>query len=178
VDRSERECVAGLLVRLADGDRGAFDQLYDALLPKIRGFAERAAGAADAPDVAQAVMLKVFERASAYEPDRDAVAWIFGIAAFECRTLRTRARRRRETSLGPPHTEVIASSSASPEDVALTREIEAAFREAVGELSEADRETLRFVLSGDRPNIPAPTFRKRVERAFARFRHAFKGEAR
>jgi hypothetical protein len=77
------------MVRLADGDRGAFGPLYDTLWPVLLGFARRAlAGSPDAEDAAQTALMKVFSRACDFDPSRDALSWVLGIAAFECRTLR------------------------------------------------------------------------------------------
>lgn len=174
MESAERARLSELLVRLADGDRSAFDPLYDALQPMILRLAERMVGPPDAADVAQAVMLKVFERAAVFEADRDAVAWVLGIAAFECRTVRTKAGRRRETGLDD-QAEAVAWAGLGPLDAVLARDVERAFRETFGELAPADRETLRSVASGDRPDVAPATFRKRVERAFARFRKSWKG---
>ncbi len=173
MDQEERTRIGDLVVRLADGDRRAFDPLYDVLRPKVRRFAERAVGVAEAEDVTQAVMLKVFERASSFEAGRDAVAWILGIAAFECRTARTRVRRRREDDLVAAPLETLLFRGSDPLAVALSHDVEDAFRETFGELTSADRETLTCVARGERPELPPATFRKRVERAFARFRRAW-----
>lgn len=43
---------------------------------------------------ALAAVLKVFSRASEYDPERDALVWALGIAAWECRTIRRKRERR------------------------------------------------------------------------------------
>src|SRR5271169_2868791 len=53
-----------LMDRLADGDRAAFDPLYTALRPRAVRLARARLGDAHAEDVAQAVLLRVFARAS------------------------------------------------------------------------------------------------------------------
>lgn len=167
------------MVRLADGDRGAFGPLYDTLWPVLLGFARRAlAGSPDAEDAAQNALLKVLARASDFDPARDALSWALGIAAFECRTLRKQAQRRREQPIDP-HDDSHAlgaspAGNATPEDAAIARDLEDAAREAIGTLRAEDAETLRLVMEGERPEgVAGPTFRKRVERALSRLRAAW-----
>jgi RNA polymerase sigma-70 factor (ECF subfamily) len=161
-----------LMVRLADGDRTAFEPLYRALWPIVRRFADKLlSGSPDAEDAAQSAMLKVFARASQFDPERSALTWVLAVTAYECRTLRKTNARRREQPLDTASSFV--DSSASPEAAAIARELEAAALEVLGTLRPADLDTLRDVLSGDRPPLPQPTFRKRVERAFTRLRTAW-----
>ena len=163
------------MVRLADGDRGAFGPLYDTLWPVLLGFTRRAlAGSPDAEDAAQTALMKVFSRASDFDPSRDALSWVLGIAAFECRTLRKQVQRRR-AEYGDSQTLVESPTEApSPEDAAIARDLEAAAQQALGALRPEDAETLRLVIEGERPEgVAGPTFRKRVKRAFSRLRAAW-----
>jgi len=66
--------------------------------------------------------------------------------------------------------EARAASGPSPEDVALARDLEAALDGALQGLSDRDRETLLHFAQGERPEVAAATFRKRVERALQRLR--------
>ncbi|WP_437758598.1 RNA polymerase sigma factor [Sorangium sp. So ce1389] len=161
--------------RLADGDRAAFDPVYAALWPAISAFCRRMLGGeADAEDAAQQALLKIFDRASTFDPEADALTWALAIAAWECRTARRRRARSREApdELFPS----IAADVPTPEDAAIARDLDDAAREVLGTLAEADRETLRAtVLEGDRdPSISGAAFRKRRERAFARLREAWR----
>lgn len=171
MSHESEHAVQQLMVRLADGDRTAFDPLYRALWPIVRRFASRVlAGSPDAEDAAQGALVKVFARASEFDPERSALAWVLGVTAYECRTLRKRRARRREhalTGVAPP------DPGAGPEASAIARDLEQAMLEVLGALRPADLETLRAVLDGERPPLPQPTFRKRVERAFARLRAAW-----
>jgi RNA polymerase sigma-70 factor (ECF subfamily) len=88
--------------------------------------------------------------------------------AWQVRTHRTRARRRREAVLdGAPES---LDAAASPERRAIAADLSAALDSALAELSPADAETLLAYARGERPDLPGPTFRKRVERALARLR--------
>src|SRR5262249_17289206 len=129
--------------------------------------------AADADDAAQSALLKVFERASEFDPTRDALAWIVGIVSYECLTVRRKTTRRRETSgdtLGR-----LADGAPRAEALAISMELESVGVAMLGCLRPDDRATLRVALfgEGERAGKPA-TFRKRVERALARLRAAWR----
>jgi RNA polymerase sigma-70 factor, ECF subfamily len=172
VDRETKHQVQELMVRLADGDRAAFDPLYAILWPVVRRFAERAlSGSADAEDAAQSALIKVFSRSTEFDRNREALPWILGVVAFECRTFRQRTRRRREAP--PPPNERI-DTEPSPEQATLALELEAHVRQVLGDLSPLDEEALRALITGQRPAVPGATFRKRLERALERFRIAWR----
>jgi RNA polymerase sigma factor (sigma-70 family) len=163
------------MVRLADGDRDAFDPLYDVLWPVFLRFARRAlAGSPDAEDAAQGALMKVFSRACELDPDRDALSWALGIVAYECRTLRKKAHRRREDMADPETWASRPATGLTAEDALIARDLEDAAEQILGTLRPEDAETLRLVAGGERPEgVAAPTFRKRVERALSRLRTAW-----
>lgn len=156
------------LTALSRGDRGAFDPAFRRLWPLLRGFARRVLPEHDADDAAQEALLRIFHRASEFDSSRDALAWALGIAAWQARTQRTRRRRRREDA-GETIPERV-DLAASPEDLASARELSAALDRALAELPSRDAETLLAYARGERPDLPGPTFRKRVERALSRLR--------
>jgi RNA polymerase sigma factor (sigma-70 family) len=171
VDREQKDRLQVLMVRLANGDRAAFEPIYEALWPVVRRFAERAlAGSPDAEDAAQVAFMKLFSRVSEFDPRRDAVTWVLGVAAHECRTFRQKQRRRRED---PANDGEGRASEPSPEDAAVIRNLHAAIGEVLGDLAATDAATLRAVLDEQRPAVAAATFRKRVERALTRLRAAW-----
>jgi len=159
--------------RLADGDRSAFRPAFALLWPQLRAFATRLVGGPDGEDAAQAALLRVFSRASEYDPGRDALSWALGIAAWECRTLRRKRERRREQTAGP--LERLVAPGATPEEAVIERDLRLAAEEIAGTLRPLDLETLLAVASGARPASGA-TFRKRLERALARFRLAWRAK--
>lgn len=175
MDRDERERLHQAMVRLADGDRSAFELVYTAVCPVLQRFTARAMpGAADAEDAAQAALMKVFAHASAFDPTRDALSWILGIVAYECRTLRQRARRRREEPDGLEAVALSQVDEVTPEERLMACDLQAAAIEALGTLRAEDVETLRRVLADERPD--GATFRKRVERAMRRLREAWRAK--
>jgi RNA polymerase sigma-70 factor (ECF subfamily) len=170
LERERREEVQRYMVRLADGDRDAFSPLYEALWPIVRGFAERALGhAADAEDAAQLALMKIFTRAAEFDVERDALAWVLGVTAYECRSYRKKRLRRREQSVEEP--ELVALGD--PANDLIARDLQAAAWELLGQLPPEDAETLRALVEGRRPDIAPPTFRKRVQRALTRLRAAW-----
>jgi RNA polymerase sigma factor (sigma-70 family) len=175
VERQQRNELQRCLTRLADGDRAAFRPVFELVWPRVREVAGRMmASAADAEDAAQTCLLKVFERASEFDRERDALAWIIGIASYECLTIRRQRTRRRETSADAA-AGALLDAAASPEQAALAHELEAIAVGLLGQLRPADRETLRlaFFQNGHGEAQP-PTFRKRLERAVARLRAAWR----
>lgn len=168
----EREALQGLLTRLADGDRDAFQPLFVRLWPLLRGFAARFLPRQEAEDVAQEACLRVFSRAAEFDRRRDALSWVLGIAAWEIRTARQRQRRRREQAAGA--LDARPDGGLSPEEAALRRDLEQALGDALAQLPPTDAETLLAYARGERLDLPGPTFRKRVERALRRLRIAWR----
>ena len=156
------------LTALARGERAAFDPLFRRLWPLLRGFARRFLQAEEADDTAQEALLRIFRRASEFDPARDALAWTLGIAAWQVRTHRTKARRRREEGAETPLER--EDSAPSPEEQAAAGELAAALERALAELPPDDAATLLAYARGERPDLPGATFRKRVERALDRLR--------
>lgn len=166
MDATRRKEVHEAMVRLADGDRTAFDVLVDELWPVIFSFAQRGLGqAADAEDVAQEVFYRISARIADFDRSRDGLSWAFGIASYEIMTHRRRTQRRREVR-GVELTSLV-DGSASQEDRVITRELERALEQVVGALTDEDRESLG--LRGDAA-VSGTTLRKRRQRALERLR--------
>jgi RNA polymerase sigma factor (sigma-70 family) len=176
--RTARPEIDDLLRRLADGERAAFQPLFDTLWPLLRRFATRFLGnEADGDDAAQQALLKVFARAREYDPDREALPWIVTIATNECRTLRKKHSRRKE--VGSESLDILAARQASPEQALILHDLKTALTEVFSELRPEDVDTLACAVTDDRaerPDVPAATFRKRVERALDRLRLAWRAK--
>ena len=168
MNAGERAALQQDLTALARGERGAFEPVFRRLWPLVRGFAARCLPAQEAEDAAQEALLRIFSRASEFDAGRDALSWALGIAAWQVRTHRTRARRRREETLSTAPDP--ADTTPSPEAAAMARSLEAALERALGDLPRSDAATLLAYARGERPDLPGATFRKRVERALARLR--------
>ena len=172
MEPSERDWLQSQLAELADGNREAFGAVYERVWPLVRGFVGRQLPFAEAEDVAQEALLRVFARASEFDRDRDALAWILGIAAWEIRTVKTRFRRRREDAADATLA-ARPGSGPTPEEAAIERERDRTIDRALAALDPRDAETLRDYMRDARPDVPPATFRKRVQRAIGRARAAW-----
>ena len=155
-----------LMARLADGDRSVFSAVFKRLWEPTQRFCRSLLkNDADASDAAQEALQKILERASDYDATRPAMPWAFAIAAWECRTLQRKRLRRRE---------VVSDEAAEEqpvedrEEAFVKRDLADAALAAMGELSEADQQTLLSTFAEEAPS--GATFRKRRERALARLR--------
>jgi RNA polymerase sigma-70 factor, ECF subfamily len=159
-----------LMARLADGDRAVFARVFEWLWGPIhRLCVSLLKNDADASDAAQEAMHKILERASDYDPTRPAMPWAMALAAWECRTLARKRTRRREAAA--PAEE---RGGEHPEEELVQRDLTAAALAALGELSEADRETLIATFWDEAASVSGATLRKRRERALDRFRKTFR----
>jgi RNA polymerase sigma-70 factor (ECF subfamily) len=159
-----------LLVRLADGDRAAFTEVFRLLWPAVlRLCGSLLKNDADAADAAQQALEKVLTRCGDYDRERPALPWALAIAAWECKTFARKRTRRREI----PEEQAPELGTGSEEDLAQ-RELVAAALEALGELSAPDREALVATFWEEATIVTGATLRKRRERALKRLRDTFK----
>ncbi len=159
------------LAALASGDRSAFGAVFEVAQPAVLELTRRLLrGDPEHEDVAQQALLKVFERASLYDPNRAALPWILGIAAWECRSHRKRILRRGEETIERP----LLSAGVGPEEWLVAADLREAVQELIGEMKPADIEALAVAMGyRPRPDLPAATFRKRLQRAMSRLRAAW-----
>lgn len=169
---SDPQELSSLIVRLAEGDRSAFSRLFELLWPRIHGLClSLLSHPQDADDAAQSAMEKILTRASEYDRARAAAPWALGIAAWECRTLRARTRRRREVSdneLPQLQAERLA------EDELIRRELEGAAVAVLKDLSPRDRAALVAAFWEEARSAASPAARKQRQRALERLRAAFR----
>jgi RNA polymerase sigma-70 factor, ECF subfamily len=102
----------GLMDRVSQGDRGAFESLYDATSPMVHGTALRVLRDPDlAAEVTQDVMIEVWRTAHRFDPARGGVvAWIATMAHRRAvdRVRSVQAQRNRDGLVAardydPPH---------------------------------------------------------------------------
>jgi len=165
--------LSSLLVRLAEGDRSAFSRVFELLWPRIHGLClSLLSHPQDADDAAQSAMEKILTRASEYDRTRAAVPWALGVAAWECRTLRARTRRRREVAADDELSRIRADGVA--EDELIRRELESAAVAVLQELSPTDRAALVTAFWEEARSAASPAARKQRQRALERLRVAFR----
>jgi RNA polymerase sigma factor (sigma-70 family) len=162
---TERE-IDRLMARLADGDRSAFDPLFRALHPRAFRLARARVAPDLADDAAQSALMKVFARASEFEPGRPALPWFYAVVANEIRAV---ARKR--ALAGDDAALAVLPADDDPERELLERELGRALDAALESLDD-DAATCIASLLGDRPRpaIAPAAFRKRVSRVYAQLR--------
>ncbi len=172
----DRRSLNRAMARLAAGDRSAFDEVFAAVAPPARALASRLLSTADhrgadEEDAVQEAVIKIFARAHHYDPARDALTWALALVAWECRTLRRRQQRAR--SAGGDALDALVDGARSPEALAIDQQLLDHVHEALDALSPHDQATIRAAWSGQPPDVPPATFRKRLERALSRLRGAW-----
>lgn len=141
--------LAPLLHHVADGDREAFEQLYDRTSRYVFGVAVKVLDDRElAAEVAQEVYTQVWAEAEDFDPSRgSALTWIAMIT-------RSRAldRSRSKTSYGEalekleedPRSPPTGKAAQDPEEAVVMRERRALLREALAELPDEQRITLEL----------------------------------
>lgn len=165
MDADERASLRADLARVADGDRTALEPAFTRLHPLVLGFCRRILDGPTAEDAAQEALVNLFAHSGEYDAGRDPVPWALAFASNACRTARKRTIRRREQGDVPD-----LPDEAEPEGPLMDAQLRAAVQATLATLSPLDAETLALAM-GDRPS--GATFRKRLERASARFRAAW-----
>lgn len=174
LNAEDRRKLTALMVSFADGDRGAFDELFQLLWPQVlvvTGHLLR--NQADAEDAAQTAILKVFARIVDFDQTRDGLAWALGIAAFEARTILQKTRRRREDFAEPSRE--LQDIQPSAEELLIDHHARLTLTAVMGSLQQQDQLALAAIL--DPPELrSAPVdaaARKRKQRTIERLRAAW-----
>ena len=103
-----------LMVRLMDGDRSAFDRLYERYEGRIRSFIYRFVGDREsAEDLTQEVFVKIYRNPRAFDPRGRFVTWVFAVARNACIDF-LRLKRIPSVSLGGEDDDDRASEPAAP----------------------------------------------------------------
>ena len=170
---------AALMTRIAAADREAFAELFQLYAGRVKSFLIAGGAPPDeADEAAQEVMVSVWRRASGYDPDKAAVStWIFAIARNRRIDMIRRARRPEPDPEDPlfqpePEPDPAAAAAAAARDARV--------RDALADLSEEQRETVRLAFfSGltqteiaEAQNAPLGTVKSRLRLAFKRLRAA------
>ena len=163
------------MARLSQGERDAFDPLFRALHPRALRLARSRLPEDRAADAAQAVLMRVFARASEFEAGRPALPWFYAVAANEIH-----GARRRTIALGqraaPEALADALPAEGNPEGLLVERELHACLGRAIAALDDVSAEAIRCLLE-DRPckGAGSVAFRKRVSRAYAKLRLLLRG---
>ena len=157
------------------GDRAAYARLFDFYAPRVKALAMRGgspAGAAE--DIAQDVMLRVWQSRAQYDPSRAPVSgWIYQIA----RNRRIDVARRAPQALPE---DLAAAPGPEEATAALALEQEASrLRDALRALPAGQREMVERAYFGElthqeisrQTSMPLGTVKSRLRLALERLRH-------
>jgi RNA polymerase sigma factor (sigma-70 family) len=170
---------ATLIGRVADGDREAFQRLFEHFAPRVKGLMlKTGASSDDAEEIAQETLLAVWRKAAQFDPvSAGAAAWIYTIA----RNLRIDAVRRKARA-GAVNHEVELDylvDPTEPVDDAIARHDEAGrIARALSSLSQEQSMAIRLSFIEERPHpeianalgIPLGTVKSRIRLAMNRLR--------
>jgi RNA polymerase sigma-70 factor (ECF subfamily) len=148
---------AALMLRVKQGDRGAFEELVEKYKQPVMNLVYRTLpDATEAEDLAQHVFLQVFKSAHRYEVSAKFSTWLFTIARNLCLNEIRRRSRHPAQSLDEtfndnedqPVRQVEDTKTFSPPDSLLHGELEAKIEQALAELPEKQR-TAILMCRGD-----------------------------
>ena len=170
-----------LLTQVATGDREAFATLYDRLSTPLYSLALKMLGSeAEAQDIVQEVFLSVWNKASTFDPARGS-AFSWTVTQLRNRAIdRIRSRRRRGELMDTfgADLEPTGGESRSAADNCEISEQARQVRDAMGKLSDDQRNVLRLayfegltqVEIAEKLHEPLGTIKARAHRAMARLR--------
>jgi RNA polymerase sigma-70 factor, ECF subfamily len=93
----ERAGDESLVAQIRQGDRAAFDQLYERYFPRVFRFVDRRlSNRADVEETVQEVFFSLFSSVASFRGDAPFAAWVFGVTR---RTLASRFKRRRHDTV-------------------------------------------------------------------------------
>ena len=171
---------ADLIVRTAEGDRDAFEQLYKRYARPVFGLALRRLGDRfRAEDAVQETFTSVWRSARTYRPDRGAGGtWLYAVAR---NAIADRARARQEPAADPPD---LPSTEPGPSEQTEDSWVSWRVHRAVSELPEHERVLLELAYwSGlsqsevaDYLVIQLGTVKTRTRAALARLADVLEGE--
>jgi RNA polymerase sigma-70 factor, ECF subfamily len=129
-----------LMMRVAAGDRSAFEQLVIKYQKSVINTAYRYTGnPAAAEELAQDVFLRVFRAAPTYKPDARFSTWLFTIVRNICANFRSRQGKQDQQTDPEEEASFVSERTENPEGRMLRQERERKIRKAVQKLPESLR---------------------------------------
>jgi RNA polymerase sigma-70 factor (ECF subfamily) len=172
-----------LLLRIADGDRAAFETLYRRFARPLFGLAMRMLrDRPRAEDAVQEAFAAVWRSARSYRPERGPGApWLYAVAR---NAIVDRARSRGEATFAEPPEQV--SPAAGPDEEAQSSYVSWRVHRAVEDLPDHERQVVELAywsgLSQSEIaqflNIPLGTVKTRTRTGLARLADLLEGEFR
>lgn len=167
----------------ASRDREAFAILFDHFAPRINGYLQRLGTApAAAEEIAQEVMVVLWQKAHLFDPDKSSLAtWLFRIA----RNRRIDSLRRDRSHLLDPEDPIFRPQEDPPADLRIDgSRRDGRVRAALAELPAEQVELVRLAFFdglthsqiAERQRLPLGTVKSRIRLAFARLRRVLEAD--
>lgn len=171
----DRAALDRWMAAAADGDRTAIAPLFHALWPVVVRYATRLVGDASlAEDCAQDALVQLFGQIDRYDRGRDALTWALTLTTWQARSVRRRRARRGELDAADPGPEAADPGSLDGASLVEHRDLVRAALVALETLGPRDLETIALAVTDAHRAAAPATFRKRLERALARFRTSWR----
>ena len=184
--QAARERLKAAMARLADGDRGALEDIYRATSAKLFGICLRILGdEKEAEDALQDVYLNLWRRADRYDASRASpIAWLATFARNRA-VDRLRRGKVREGSVAEEEAAPIADAAPLADALLIDAEREARVHSCIEKLEEEPRSAIRaaffeghtYAELAESTGTPLGTMKSRIRRALARLKTCLeKGE--
>lgn len=174
-----RRHLDSLLLQVAKGDDGAFAELYDAVAPAVFGLARRVLRQAEqAEEVAQEVLLEVWQQAPRFDPGRGTgFAWVMTIAHRRAVDRVRSAQAAADRDLRVGQHSVVREHDEVAEAVEQRLETEAV-RDCIDTLTQLQRQSVTLAYYGgftypevaERLGTPLGTIKTRMRDGLIRLR--------
>jgi RNA polymerase sigma-70 factor (ECF subfamily) len=134
---------ARLMLRFKDGDRGAFESLFQRYTPPLMNFLARMVGDRDrAEELAQEVFVRIYRARERYEAKARFSTWMFGIASNLALNELARAHRQRERPLQEADLAGLANPGPDLDDQVDARKLAQDLHRAMAQLPDRQRAAL------------------------------------
>lgn len=138
------EMVITLVKKAQSGDVRAFEQLTEQYYQKIYNIALGMVGSHhDAQDAAQNVLIKLYRSIGSFKFQSKFSTWVYRVTANVCMDeIRSRKRAKSNETVDISEKTDVASSLATPEESALSKETSSVLRKAIASLKPQQREMI------------------------------------
>lgn len=182
-----REALRDAMIRLADGDQSALEEIYSATRVKLFGICLRILGdQKEAEDALQDVYINLWQRADRYDPDRASpIAWL---AAFARNRAIDRLRTGKVRSGAVPVEEAAPLADETPLADALLVDAEQAaqIHKCLGALDERTQGHIRaaffegrtYAQLAEAADVPLGTMKSWIRRGLMRLRACLEASER
>jgi RNA polymerase sigma-70 factor (ECF subfamily) len=139
-----------LMVRVAAGDRLAYERLYRKYFPVITNyFASFCLPLDSVNELTQEVFSRIWQSRQRYQPTAPFKAYIYGVARKVL--LKERTRLAKATALSQPrlegHSQTLAGASSDPESQTIQTEFKETIKQLIVQLTAKQKEALKLFYS-------------------------------